>query len=84
LPNRWVIAARAAEAWGLEVLRAEEREAKHSRALSEGDTEIARQFAEEANGDTGTPTNQAVFGYWRGRWLMSAIGALAERPLFAI
>lgn len=47
LPNRRVIAARAAEAWGLEAVRAEEREAKQSGALSEEDTEIARQFAEE-------------------------------------
>ena len=51
LPNRRIIAARAAEAWGLEALQAEEREARHPRALSKEDSEIARQFAAEANGD---------------------------------
>ena len=53
LPNRRVIAARAAEAWGLEALRADERESLHPRALSKEDSEIARQFVEEANGDSG-------------------------------
>lgn len=52
LPNRRVIAARAAEAWGLEALRADEREAKQPGALSKEDADIARQFAEEANGDS--------------------------------
>lgn len=47
LPNRRAIAAKAAEAWGIEELRAEEREAKHSAPLSKEDSEIARQFAEE-------------------------------------
>ena len=47
LPNRRMIAARAAEAWAMEALRAEEREAKPSGALSKEDAEIAREFAEE-------------------------------------
>lgn len=53
LPNRRVIAARAAEAWGLEALQAEEREAQHPRVISKEDAEIARQFAAEGNGDSG-------------------------------
>lgn len=53
LPNRRIIAARAAVAWGLEALQAEEREAQHPRPLSKEDSEIARQFAAEANGDSG-------------------------------
>ncbi len=49
LPNRRIVAAKAADAWGQEVLRAEEREAKHPAALSKEDAEFARQFAEEAD-----------------------------------
>ena len=52
LPNRRVIAARAAEAWGLEALQAEKREARHPAALSEEDAEIAREFAEEKNDES--------------------------------
>lgn len=51
LANRRIVAARAAEAWGLEALRAEEREAKNPAKLSKADAEIARQFAEEANAE---------------------------------
>nr|WP_237392368.1 hypothetical protein [Aurantiacibacter rhizosphaerae] len=52
LANRRIIAATAAEAWGLEALRAEEREAKSPTSLSKEDAEILRQFAEEANGES--------------------------------
>ena len=52
LTNRRIVVARAAEAWGLEALRAEEREAKKPARLSKVDAEIARIFAEEANAET--------------------------------
>lgn len=48
LPNRRLIAATAAEAWGNEALRAEDREADQPAVLSEEDAEFARQFAEES------------------------------------
>ena len=52
LANRRIIAATAAEAWGLEALRAEEREAKNPTSLSKEDAEIVRQFAEEADAES--------------------------------
>ena len=48
LLNRRIIAATAAEAWGKEADRADEREAKGIRHLSKEDAEIAREFADEA------------------------------------
>jgi hypothetical protein len=52
LANRRIIAATAAEAWGLEALRAEEREAENPTSLSKEDAEIVRQFAEEADAES--------------------------------
>jgi len=49
LLNRRGIAATAAEAWGKEAARAEERETKGSTPLSREDADIAREFACEAN-----------------------------------
>lgn len=60
LPNRRLIAAKAAEAWGVEALRAEEREGKHPAALSTQDSEIARQFAEEADAERNPPAEEVT------------------------
>ena len=48
LPNRRVIATRAAAAWRLEVARAEKREAGVKDPLSAQDAQFAREFAEDA------------------------------------
>lgn len=49
LLNRRTIAATAAQAWGKEAARAEEREAEEPAPLSKEDAEIAREFADEAD-----------------------------------
>jgi len=49
LLNRRNIAAKAAEAWGAEALRAEEQESESPSWLSKEDAEFAREFADEAD-----------------------------------